>query len=520
MIQLFFKATIAIIFLFSSQIYGNNLHISNVSLASINTSNQTIMIKFDISWENSWRTSAAPNNWDAVWTFVKYRVNNGAWIHATLSTVEDEHLASAGSIIDPSSDGKGVFIYRSDDGTGSNLWTNTQICWKYSVDGVSDLETNVEVRVIGIEVVYIPEGPFFAGDNATSIASFRQGSEDNDPWYIGSENDLNVTNSVGSGTGIGATNLEYYIVGNNHIGEDTTGSEFLLPALFPKGYNAFYCMKYEISQGQYTDFLNMLTREQQSARVATDITTDVITNIYVMSNTATLDSHNGISCPATGNGTTDPILFSVSSPDIACNYLGWADGVAFSDWAGLRPMTELEFEKTCRGPLPSVSGEFPWGTTNVANGLYTITDIDAMNESVGAGYSTTSGNASYRFTCSIDGPMRVGLFAGNIYNNGRITSGAAYYGVMELGGNLRERIVSVGNPVGRTYTGISGNGVLTQSGDADVENWPDITAVGSGFKGGSWDYEAYQMCFSDRSRAGVGGTGRSNSRTFRAVRFP
>jgi hypothetical protein len=39
----------------------------------------------------------------------------------------------------------------------------------------------VEIRVFGIEMVYIPQGSFFAGDNATSTASFKQGSSDKDP---------------------------------------------------------------------------------------------------------------------------------------------------------------------------------------------------------------------------------------------------------------------------------------------------------------------------------------------------
>ena len=37
---------------------------------------------------------------------------------------------------------------------------------------------------------------------------------------------------------------------------------------------------------------------------------------------------------------------------------------------------------------------------------------------------------------SIDGPLRVGIFAANSLNTGRITAGASYYGIMELSGNL------------------------------------------------------------------------------------
>ena len=37
--------------------------------------------------------------------------------------------------------------------------------------------------------------------------------------------------------------------------------------------------------------------------------------------------------------------------------------LAFTAWAALRPMTELEFEKACRGTEPSKENEFAWGTS-------------------------------------------------------------------------------------------------------------------------------------------------------------
>jgi len=280
--KLILSIATALMLLLGIRANANNLQISNVSLAGINTNGKYAMIQFDISWENSWRTSSAPNNWDAAWIFVKYRINGGEWLHATLSATDIDHTAPIGSTVNAANDGMGLFIYRSADGTGTNNWTNAQLRWNYGSNSVADDASNVEVRVIGIEMVYVPQGSFYAGDNATSEASFRQGSTDNDPWYIGSENAINVLNSTGSGTGIGTTNAEYYYVSADLGDEDNTGTVFTIPGAFPKGYNAFYCMKYEITQGQYTEFLNMLTRSQQSDRVESSIGTDVIDNIYVM----------------------------------------------------------------------------------------------------------------------------------------------------------------------------------------------------------------------------------------------
>ncbi len=55
--------------------------------------------------------------------------------------------------------------------------------------------------------------------------------------------------------------------------------------------------------------------------------------------------------------------FQAEVPDRACNRVLWHDGATYADWAGLRPMTELECEKACRGPVYPVTGEYAWGNT-------------------------------------------------------------------------------------------------------------------------------------------------------------
>jgi hypothetical protein len=45
-------------------------------------------------------------------------------------------------------------------------------------------------------------------------------------------------------------------------------------------------------------------------------------------------------------------------------YMCWADCATYADWAGLRPMTELEYEKSLRGPRvpePEECGSSFWG---------------------------------------------------------------------------------------------------------------------------------------------------------------
>jgi len=256
-------------------------------------------------------------------------------------------------------------------------------------------------------------------------------------------------------------------------------------------------MKYEISQGQYTEFLNTFTRTQQQARVASDISTDVIANIFVMTNTSAVQNRNVIVCPASGNGTTAPIDFSCTRPDRACNFLSWMDGCAYMDWAGLRPMSELEFEKICRGPLTPVADEFAWGTTNVIsattisgseNGTETIT---TPNANCNAMTSTLTGGDGGL------GPLRCGIFAK--ISTTREQAGATYYGVMDMSGSVREKCVIVGNSTGRLFDGLHGDGILSTLGNANTSNWPGL--ISGEITGATGSIHRGDFRISDRSSA-------------------
>jgi len=64
--------------------HANGIRITNVSLTGQNTTNQTTKVQFDVSWNNSWRVSARPVNWDAACVFVKFRLANCNWEHARI----------------------------------------------------------------------------------------------------------------------------------------------------------------------------------------------------------------------------------------------------------------------------------------------------------------------------------------------------------------------------------------------------------------------------------------------------
>lgn len=434
-----FCTALLALFIGHGALHANNISVANTTFTD--GTGGTATIQFDISWENSWRGSGVIN-WDAAWVFVKYKQSNGVWRHARLA--ENGHTAPAGSMIDNglltpgaayhanTNPVVGVFIRRDADGTGTFTANGVQLFWDHGAQGILTANDIAEVRVFAIEMVYVNEGPFWVG-------------------------------AVG-----------------HVLSEEGFGS---VPTSFPKGYQAFYCMKYEIAQQQYVDFLNCLTREQQNTRVGTDIAPGVssVTDRYVMPGSATTQWRNAIRCDATidpqapvhfycdanGNGTGGE---ADDGQWVAANYLNAFDLAAYLDWSALRIMTMYEYEKVCRGPLEPVPGEYAWGNALAVewDHGYTLEGTGTAQEGIASGYSTTSGNMNW----GGGGPVRVGIFAAHPTNTGRMASGAGYYGAMELTGNVGEYTMEPTTNYGALYWGWHGEGNLHPNGENDVASWP------------------------------------------------
>lgn len=489
--------------------FGNNIQVANVTLTGQNTTDDYTLIEFDISWENSWRVVGGPGNWDAAWVFVKYRVGPAApWLHAWINNTG--HTAPSGSnvdvgLLDPASPfnnmtnpGMGVFIHRSGPGSGTFSLTNVQLRWNYGDNGLSDNE-QVDIKVFAIEHVYVPEGAFYVGSGGIEPGAFYAYDPGPvyDPFLINSEGVINV----------GTTTGYLYYQNPSTFSGDQMGP---IPSAFPKGFKAFYAMKYEISQKGYVDFLNTLTRTQQINRVRSNITSSAAGNFYVLENSTQIFYRNGIACrvdipdqPAeveffcnlNSNGTENE---AGDGLNLACNFLSWADQGAYLDWAGLRMMTELEYEKCGRGTVITSPNEFAWG-----NSIYYLTyDIYFENGGLpNETFKVLANGPNLNSGGAVQGPFRCGALASE--TSDRTKAGASYYGVMELSGNLWERAVTAGNPAGRAYIGNNGDGILTSTGNGDVISWPDpVTGAGLSFRGGAWSSYTLSYCqLSDRSLA-------------------
>jgi formylglycine-generating enzyme required for sulfatase activity len=487
---------------------ANDVEVKHVALKG-EVAGSHVLVELDLSWENSWRNDLAgpgqmaPHNYDAAWVFVKFSTDGGAtWQHATLSAVSAEHTVlidnGVPATIKAVADGKGVFIFRAANGAGANNWDDVQLRWNYSADGVAGLTAATIVNVLAVEMVFIPGGSFFAGDQSSDPieGQFEDGASGN-PLEITSEAALTL--GGGSAGSLGNNNAQ----GMAHADDFNDGASQILPGAFPKGFAAFYLMKNEITQGQYADFLNLISASQAAKR---DITGEAN---YAQFRGTISGSHP---------------FFSAAAADRACNFLSWMDGAAYADWAGLRPMTELEYEKAGRGNQAVISGEYVWGNTAIAQQT-------GHNGTDGSGSETaTPSGANANFDSGISGPVRAGIYAA-ASGGSRADAGAAFFGAMELSGNLWERHVTVGKASGRSFTGTHGDGNLTATagfeGNATNADWPGIDAVtargitsglGAGFRGGGWPDQAKRLRLGNRVCAPSPENGRANHYGFRCVR--
>ncbi|MEO1518849.1 MAG: SUMF1/EgtB/PvdO family nonheme iron enzyme [Bacteroidota bacterium] len=373
------------------------------------------------------------------------------------------------------------------------------------------------VKAYSFEMVYIPTGKFFLGGarsfedrntintsdgslGAPLNAFFKSGQKGtfNGAFLVDSEDEIPIGDCDGC-----LRYLDAQIRGVNTFSGDGKG---LLAKEFPKGYNAFYQMRYELTEQEYCDFLNSLNPQQASQRIKPD------------------EIFQGGSRQSYGNFIVmENGKYTTAKPDQPCSFLSWNDCLAFSDWAGMRIMTELEFEKSCRGFDTPKFREYAWGSSEIDNGFF----LDKRLFDCETGSSCVDGNvhvnllgfSNFKDVCGKNGsdptyigcrnlsekmtyrgPLATGIHSKGKNDLNRQNSGGGYFGSLDLSGNLREPVIPVGDTGSRTYIGSTGDGWIAEDGKANNTDWyyADEESLVFGYRGGCWAFHENHARIADR----------------------
>jgi hypothetical protein len=423
-----------------SSAFATNLQINQVEWFR-DDATEKLFVKLNVRWENAWHNA---KNRDAVWLFFKYNAppmdDNSNYRHANLASTGHKlisnHLNNSPSPdfwVSP--DKVGVFIYPKTPYRGNINWSIL-----IALDEVKNEQINGKtIGAYGIEMVLIPEGKFAIGEKDSTLAKrnftfYKSDKNGKTTDFYSIENEENSIEIAPK------ENALYYLSETTIYQGDQKG---IISTIFPKGFKAFYMMKYELTQGQYTDFLNAIS----------------VSATYQRANFGGRDYRNSRGGIRLENGK-----YIAESPNRPANFISWDDACAFADWAGLRPFTELEYEKACRGNSPPISGEYAWNTNSKEKLLRYVNpendDLTFLNQ----------------------------LSEANLNDNNRENFGASYYWVMDLsGGGVWERCITVGDSVGRSFQGTHGDGTL-RYGFATNPDWPkgSTETQGFGFRGGGY----------------------------------
>ncbi|MFH1006650.1 MAG: SUMF1/EgtB/PvdO family nonheme iron enzyme [Candidatus Latescibacterota bacterium] len=295
--------------------------------------------------------------------------------------------------------------------------------------------------------------------------------------------------------GIGGSGYNNYSASETEV---TSAAQVPSGALtgWPNGYSEFCVAKYEVSQGGWVDFLNTLSdaeAEWYYAPYNKDGTWGVNQGSF---------GNNVLASGAADN------TFSTTTPTRGMNFLNWNDCRAYACWCGLRPMTEMEFEKAGRGASTygpeGGKATYPWGN-------------EAPSTTTGPieGGTHTIYRANYYESGISQKPIQVGWYLAQSYANDDYT-GASIYGVTDLAGNNFEHMLncqSISIPQ-------HGNGsVITGSApDYTGFNWPNASS-GKGLRGGGWTTSSSPLPVSYRYFAGWTDAFRDGGVGFRPARI-
>jgi len=339
---------------------------------------KTATIQFDADWTGSWRNDS---NHDAAWIFFKVRPEGAKeWQHIRLAAdreLNPKGYASEGNrkmdfLVPRGEDGyTGMFIRQASQSSPCSIaLTHVTAVWDLSKSKDIGRDTKVQIIAVCLKIVYIAEGPFYLGSGGTEPSGWYECPEPKKERAatFGITNG-NASIAVHDGAD-DAADFPAYLVKN--AGPIPTGKkpgllwargaepeEGEIPATFPNGYRAFYVMKDSINPSDYVIFLNTVPAKVADALY--DKEGGYFVGTYYKFEEGKVNPRV-ISREGTGPDYT--YVQTMSTRGVVARgwtsgmrWLNWEGGATFAAWAGLRPFTELEFEKYMRGPRQPVPDE-------------------------------------------------------------------------------------------------------------------------------------------------------------------
>lgn len=379
-----------------------------------------------ISWENGWHDTL---NQDAIWVFAKEPGSETGGRHLRPQAVRvlqgyDRFQARI------SSDGVGLWLYPV---AGHSFRADSAMLELTYPEAVA-------ISLHGIEMVVIPQGSFWVGD---SLSNKTLASSTGGPYRIAADGALPLNRPNGIHAPPGAD----------------TG--WVRPS-FPLGYRSFLCQKYEISQGAWASFIEALGPE-------------AVEQLYPGLANGTMPQE--LKYRRCGLTAQHGALSALSGLDRAMGGLCWTDLLMYLDWAGLRPMTETEFEKACRGPLRPLGKEYAWGTLLAQTPDSLTQDGTAVEQpshviQQGAGWANFARPVGQPYP---GGPVRQGFAAQQAAD--RVGGGFGYWGCAELSGNVWEMCVRVQSQT--SFDSTAGDGHLVPPAQASWQHVAPIVRGGA-----------------------------------------
>lgn len=499
------KITLVIVLAFSLKmpLLANDITISNINLSNHNPANQTVEVSFDVTWNNSWRhpVSSGMPNWDAAWIFGRFSLRGeNTWLPIVISAQGistgsgTPSIAELKTYANDDTRGIGMLVHRSEVGSGTFSQVGITFTWEYGNNrpDIADLDL-LEIRLFGIEMVYVPGGPFYLGSGGSTPSKvFYESGTNYEPFRL---------STLGTFT-FGGTELIY----NGY-----SGSALSIPSGYPSGVYPFYLMKHELTQQMMVNYFNSDN---------TGAGSDYNYNLVSGGKDNVSNDPDFISRTLEQVGNDSIYIYSAPLPNNPVGYANWSWVTGFSDWAGLRPYSELEFEKAARGWFPpKYEDEYPWGSNSIVTSSYTVETLSTpFGYAISGGYSNVNsmGNAVYYSTIGTSPHnLRVGVFAND--TSSRAQSSASMTGVLDLAGNVAENVANIESSFDNSWVWVHGDGLLNTLNQAN-ESWPGWNGtawsgsnsngnIAIGRRGGSAKDNAQRLWTSDREYAKINSGG-------------